>query len=92
MNFKGRLVWPPSWHPSGNDVQAPTGEEGILTQVLPLDISPPYCFWIATESDGVGFSAMLTFQDEEFYSQVIEIFKQFIGKPLSDLGSCEIDF
>lgn len=91
MIYKGRPAWPPRWHPSGNHVEAPTGEEGILTQVLPLDISPPYCFWIATESEGVGFSAMLAFHDEEFYSQVVEIFKQFVGKPLSELGSFEID-
>lgn len=90
MTFNGRPLWPPKWHASLVPSKAPTGEEGTLVRVLPFDLSPPFCFWIVCEFDGVEFTTLLSFKDEDSYKCVIEVFNQHIGKPLTDLGGVEI--
>lgn len=83
-------LWPPKWHPSLIPSKAPTSEAGTLVKVLPFDISPPFCFWIVAEFEGAEFTTLLSFEDENFYKCIIEVFNQHIGRPLSDLGSAEI--
>ncbi len=90
MIFNGRPLWPPKWHASLVPSKVPTGEEGTLVRVLPFDISPPFCFWIVAEFDGAEFTTLLSFEDEDLYKLIIEVFSQHIGKPLRDLGSADI--
>jgi hypothetical protein len=89
-------AWPPKWAGSFAPERAkfPTGEEGTLTAVRKVErgISPPEEPHLVLTCEYLGrcFSANLELDDLEFLNVVYAALQNCKGKPLDEVGTCEL--
>jgi hypothetical protein len=92
MTWQGTRTWPPTWDgPHGPNNPLPQGEVGVLTGVEngSLELKPLHCILI-TRYKGQDYFGTLSFDDEEFFTQICDILKRHIGEPISAIGSLDI--
>jgi hypothetical protein len=94
--LKGK--WPPDWNWGGAfapDTRFPVGEEGTLKDVRKVErgFSPPEQphLVLTNEYCGSHFSGDVELDDPEFLNVVYAaLHKNCIGKPLVEVGECEL--
>src|SRR5215475_11609485 len=91
MVYKGVPSWPPAWlrRVHSYDNTHPTGELGILKDVLPSTLPPPkICFLIIEHCDAEYIGSLLL-SDPVFCREIWTILVQNCGNAMRDIG--EID-
>ena len=90
MSYRGVHNWPPKWTPIGQTLDpVPTGEVGILKDVLMNDDSHPEIVLIV-ESKGHWYRGCLRFEDPWFCSQLFSVLKLQVERAISDIGELVI--
>ncbi|HEY7217566.1 MAG TPA: hypothetical protein VH985_04165 [Candidatus Binatia bacterium] len=82
--------WPPRWSwtggvPHGN----PTGEIGVLVEVIPSRIRQDQIHLLVA-LEGGEYMGSLVFKDAAACQQIFEILKAHRGCPLHDIGGLDI--
>jgi len=88
MTWRGHPNWPPHWNgPHGPNHPLPHGEVGILTRVEigPSSALAPHCILIMRWNDQ-DYVGSLFFGDSEFLSEIVEVLRDHIGSPISEIG------
>jgi len=92
MKYLGCPNWPPEWKgPYGPDNPLPRGEVGILIGVEPASsiLVIPHCFAVIQWNRQEYFGA-LYFDEESFLTEIVELLRSCLGRPIAEIGSLDI--
>jgi hypothetical protein len=91
MSYHRVTNWPPVWAwMEGVENKRPRGEIGILKKVSLTQIRPAKQCYLYIEHEGSLYIGCLLFDDEIFCSQIVELLRDYLNRPVADIGS--IDF
>ena len=91
MTYYGAHSWPPAWSRRRDSCEntRPTGEVGILKDVLPSTVPAQKICFLVIEHDGGEYTGALLLDDPVFCREIWTILVQNCGKTMRDIG--EID-
>jgi hypothetical protein len=87
LSHNGTPSWPPTWWWKGaGENKNPTGEVGILKQVLPCSIKAADRCYLVMEHEGTEYFGILAFQDYAYVSKSTVCCVAFVGGPFRRLA------
>jgi hypothetical protein len=89
----GFCSWPPMWTTTRHDDNGdePTGEIGILQQVLMNDLFKHRIF-IFIDYQGCRYMGSMAFDDERFCSEIYSVLKYRIGYSIKQIGNMDLSY
>jgi hypothetical protein len=94
MSFHGVSNWPPVWTPRtlrGVKPKIVRDEVGILRYIHTYDQESNKCY-LVIEHEGELYAGTLLFDDETFCHQVTALLRQYIGRPIEEIGGLDVSF
>ena len=93
MSYKGAASWPPAWFwRNGYETAHPTGEVGILKQVIPSTVSPyTGCFLIMQHLEAEYIGALLL-SDPVFCQEIYRVLVQNCGELIQTIGAIDLSY
>ena len=92
MTYRGSPNWPPDWKGNyGPDNPLPCGEAGNLIRVEPASdiLAMPRCF-VVMQWNQQEYVGCLSFDDEGFLRQIVDLFGSCTGRSIAEIGSLDI--
>ena len=91
MSHGGVRNWPPAWlWRAGSDDTKPSGEVGMLREVILSEIDPlDRCFMIMQHMGGEYIGCLL-FENTAFCRKIHEILREYCGNPIHEIGDIEL--
>jgi hypothetical protein len=94
MRYRGHRSWPPDWTwLSGVEKKSLSGEIGILREVAPSLVLPAAdrCF-LYIDHEGSSYIGCLLFDDSAFCSQIAELLRGYLNRPVAEIGSIDLAY
>lgn len=94
LRWRGSPVWPPPWAgPREPGTTGPIGEQGVLREAQLLGAVPPIPARLALviEYEGRRFTGVLFVDDADFLVRLHETFRGYLGRPIPEIGSLEVE-
>src|SRR5262245_45428144 len=93
IRYKGNLSWPPRWlWRAGNDTTNPTGEIGVLKDVIPSAIEPYDRCFLIMEHRGAEYIGALLLSDTAFCREIFGLLVQKCGKTIREIGDIDLRY
>jgi hypothetical protein len=94
MMYEGIRSWSPAWlRPvGGHENTHPTGEIGILKDVLPSTLPPPKICFLTIEHCNAEYIGALLLSDPVFCREIWTILIQNCGKTIREIGGIELSY
>jgi hypothetical protein len=92
MTYNGAHSWPPAWlrrRGSYEDTH-PTGEIGILKEVLPSSVPPKKICFLVIEHCSAEYIGALLLSDPVFCREIWTLLVQNRGKTIRDIGEIDL--
>jgi hypothetical protein len=93
MSYKGNRSWPPTWTWTGGlKDKKPSGEIGILWQVVPSNAVPADRCFIHMHHEGSSYIGCLMIDDTTFCSQIMKLLQDCCNRPIVEIGGLELSY
>ena len=94
MAYEGVPSWPPAWfrRVHGYENTHPTGEVGILKDVLPSTLPAAKICFLIIEHGGAEYIGTLLLSDPVFCREIWTILVQNRGKTIQEIGDIDLSY
>ena len=94
MAYEGVPSWPPAWfrRVHGSENTHPTGEVGILKDVLPSTLPATKICILIIEHSGAEYIGTLLLSDPIFCREIWTILAQNRGKTIQEIGDIDLSY
>jgi hypothetical protein len=93
MSYVGMRNWPPAWlWRGGSDDTMPTGEVGLLKDVILSDIDPPTRCFLVMQHMGAEYVGCLSCENSAFCREIYRVLSDHCGNPIDEIGDVDISY
>jgi hypothetical protein len=93
MSYVGMSNWPPAWlWRGGSDDTRPTGEVGLLKDVILSDIDPPTRCFLVMQHMGAEYMGCLSFENSAFCCEIYKVLGDHRGNPIDEIGNVDLNY
>jgi hypothetical protein len=86
-------AWPPTWlWRGGSEDTRPTGEVGLLKDVILSDIDPPTRCFLVMQHMGAEYIGCLSFENSGFCREIYEVLGEHRGNSIDEIGNVDISY
>jgi hypothetical protein len=91
LNHRGVPSWPPAWTwVAGGDNKHPSGETGILRNVVRSGIEPANRCFLYVDIDEASYIGCLLIDDVAFCREIVELLLANRSRSIADIGSLDL--
>jgi hypothetical protein len=93
MSYVGMRNWPPAWlWRGGSDDTMPTGEVGLLKDVILSDIDPPTRCFLVMQHMGAEYVGCLSCENSAFCREIYRVLSDHCGNPIDEIADVDISY